>query len=253
MMQPNKSFWIWFSPRTGSTLLCKALEETGVCGKAGEFFAEESKSLLAQCDATNYSELRKYIWKKGMSENGVLGVKHSAYSHRFLSLSEELKHERNMLDAHELDWDLWADIFPNCTHIYLTRRNKIRQAVSWWKAIQDEQWHLEKGSISNIDTSFYQDKYNIDALSHLLKECFLREAMTESFFEHNQLSPYVVVYEDLIRNYDGVLKGVYQKMDIEASNENRNKPFEKTANQINDEWVDRFRSDIQKGWDRIMW
>lgn len=251
--QPYKSFWIWFSPRTGSTLLCKALEETGVCGKAGEFFFEEEKSLLDQCDATNYLQLRQNIWARGMSENGVLGAKHSAYSHRFLSLSKELKHERHMLDAHDLDWDLWADIFPNCTHIFLTRRNKIRQAVSWWKAIQDEQWHLVKGSKSKKDPSFYADKYNVDALTHLLDECFLREAMTESFFEHNQITPHVVVYEDLIRNYDGVLKDICQKMDIESSKENGDKPFDKTANQINEEWADRFRTDLQKGWDRIMW
>lgn len=36
-MRPVLSYTIWFSQRTGSTLLCHALESTGVAGRPGEW------------------------------------------------------------------------------------------------------------------------------------------------------------------------------------------------------------------------
>ncbi len=41
-MRPVKSYAIWFSQRTGSTLLCKTLESTGIAGKPEEFFLDIS-------------------------------------------------------------------------------------------------------------------------------------------------------------------------------------------------------------------
>ena len=37
-MKPRLPYTIWFSQRTGSTLLCKALESTGIAGKPNEWF-----------------------------------------------------------------------------------------------------------------------------------------------------------------------------------------------------------------------
>lgn len=118
MQPPTRSFWIWFSPRTGSTLLCKALEQTGLAGKAGEFFNFENETLRAYHAVQDYPNLQKNIWELGSSKNGVLGIKYSLFHASFLPIAQEMIHLQ---------------------HIYLTRCNKIRQAVSWWKAIQDNQ------------------------------------------------------------------------------------------------------------------
>ena len=70
-MPPNKSYIIWFTPRTGSTLLCKSLEETGIAGKPGEFFnLEEKKSFCSHYDLSSYQELRKRLWSLGSTRNG---------------------------------------------------------------------------------------------------------------------------------------------------------------------------------------
>jgi LPS sulfotransferase NodH len=158
-----------------------------------------------------------------------------------------------MLEAHDLDWSLWSDLFPHCTHIFLTRRNKVRQAVSWWKAIQDEQWHFKRGDSTKRDADFYHEKYVFDALLHLFNECNMREAMTESFFAHNHIKPYTIVYEDMIRDYEYTLQDLLAEIGVKDKCVIEKKPFQKTANQINEQWVQQFRTDLQKGWKRIMW
>lgn len=37
-MEPKLSYTIWFTQRTGSTLLCQALEGTGIAGVPNEWF-----------------------------------------------------------------------------------------------------------------------------------------------------------------------------------------------------------------------
>ena len=74
-MKPNKSYTIWFSVRTGSTLLSKALESTGVAGIPNEWL------LPGQYDQNgNPVDIQKDLWDKGTTENGVFGLKFSMYN-----------------------------------------------------------------------------------------------------------------------------------------------------------------------------
>ena len=45
-MKPRLSYTIWFSQRTGSTVLCKALESTGIAGKPNEWLYTGDGNLL---------------------------------------------------------------------------------------------------------------------------------------------------------------------------------------------------------------
>ena len=184
-MQPNKSYRIWFTPRTGSSLLCKGLEETNIAGKPGEFFnLINTDSLCKQHQIShNYSTLKAKLWEMGMSENGVFGIKHSMYQNGYPKIFKEILALRGIEGSDDMNHEaVWADIFPNCQHIFLTRRNKIRQVVSWWKAIKDEVWHLKFNESQTNEQSFYEENYDFDALSHLLKEAMLRECAIQAYF-----------------------------------------------------------------------
>lgn len=147
----------------------------------------------------------------------------------------------------------WAEVFPNCQHIFLTRRNKIRQAVSWWRAIQDEVWHLtNEESHANPDT-FYEEKYNLDALKALLQELMLKECNTQAYFQANGIVPLTICYEDLVADYEGTVRdvlrylGLYQpSMHIPAMH------YRQTADHKSEIWVDRLRADLQ-GEDHANW
>ena len=136
-MTPTKSYRIWFTQRSGSTVLCKGLEQTGIAGIPLELFnIDVGNSFSNTYKIATYTQLKTKLWKLGSTDNGVFGIKHDLHTARYNNLFTEILQLRNIKNQSSLNHDsIWSDIFPNCKHIFLTRRNKIRQAVSWWKAI----------------------------------------------------------------------------------------------------------------------
>ena len=126
-------------------------------------------------------------------------------------------------------------------------RNKIRQAVSWWKAINDQVWHLKSGEQFENDMSFYEEHYDFDALMHLFKEASLRECAIEDYFRKHQLSAFSIVYEDFVMDYEGTIKKVIDFLEIEYDEIHIKAPhYTPTASKGSELWVQRFREDIQK-------
>lgn len=255
-MKPVKSYRIWFSPRTGSTLLCKALESTGMAGKPGEFFnIDDQETLYQKHQAKDFQELQKNIWAIGSSENGIFGIKHSLFSSLSSRIYQEIAQLKqiNTLDEYNPDQVL-DDLFPNCKHIYLTRRNKVRQAVSWWKAIKDNVWHLEKTQSQQSEMVFYEQNYVFDALMHLFKEANLRDCATQDFFTRNQITPLSIIYEDFILDYEPTILKILDYLNLDTQGISIGAMhYQKTATQNSEIWVQRFREDLQKSWDKIAW
>lgn len=254
-MQPVKSYRIWHLQRSGSTLLCKALESTNIAGKPGEFFnLNNSDSFLNHYKVQNYLELRAKIWSLGTTPNGVFGIKHSMHTDNYQAKLKEFAQLQGFASKVTDDEKIWADLFPNCKHLHITRRNKVRQAVSWWKAIQDQVWHLEKGNKRQQKESFYEDKYDFDALSHLFKESSLREAAMQNYFERFNLSPFTIVYEDFIKEYEGTVRRILDYLELGNENVRIGGAFyEKTADEHSEKWVQRFRRDLQKNMQAQIW
>ncbi|GAF65777.1 hypothetical protein BTS2_2676 [Bacillus sp. TS-2] len=118
-----KSYTIWFSQRTGSTLLTKALTSTGIAGNPAELLHFRNPNNITQ------DGIEK-IWEEGTTSNGVFGLKTDLNRKWITSLREFYKLPIEMTEA-----EVWSSAFPNCQHIWMTRRNKVRLAVSWWRAI----------------------------------------------------------------------------------------------------------------------
>lgn len=244
-MRPVKSYAIWFSQRTGSTLLCKTLESTGIAGKPEEFFLDISSYF-------DPAVFQQYLWENDTTENGVFGVKLSMYKVGFEAI---LRLFRKLPGAQTLpsDVDVWNHAIPNCKHIFMTRRNKIRLAVSWWKAIQSGEWHREHGCIPL--ESDLTDKYSYDALNHLLVDCCMREAAIQEFFTRGDITPLTIVYEDFIRNVDETIKRILDFLEIEYDPglHIESLHYERLADDISEEWVQRFRKERQAAWDNAVW
>jgi len=254
-MNPTKSYRIWMSQRNGSTLLCKGLESTGIAGKPGEFFNLSANTLCEEYQLEGYEALRAKLWSLGTTSNGVFGIKHSYMNYRYDAIIQEIANLRGYPQTDKIDvQELFSDIFPNCKHIFLTRRNKIRQAVSWWKAINDQVWHLEQGKTHQNDPAFYEEKYDFDALSHLFKEAVLRECSIQSYFTKYKIQPLTLVYEDFIQDFEGTIRLIVEYLEIEASAIDI-APFyyERTATEQSEQWVQQFREELQEGWEKRIW
>ncbi|MEM6345978.1 MAG: Stf0 family sulfotransferase [Bacteroidota bacterium] len=250
MNTPTRSYRIWFSQRSGSTLLCKTLEQTGIAGKPGELLVlmeEHEPNLQRKYQVDSYEALRQKVWELGSSDNGIFGVKDPFHHDYYYKNFQELCDLRGLSpsDDHEA---IWSDLFPNCQHIYLTRRNKVRQVVSWWKAIQDNVWHLESGQKHQNDPAFYDEKYNVDALTHLFKESVLKECAVQAYFSKHGIVPYTIVYEDMIADFETTIRGLLDYLKLDHSHIKIAAPYyQKTADDFSEQWVQRFRQDFQAG------
>ncbi len=154
-MPPIQSYRIWFTQRNGSTLLCKTLEQTGVAGKPGEYFnLMGASNLCEKYRVNNYEDLKRTLWDLGI-ENQVFGIKHSLYRNSLYRIADEISSLRNIREDHVDPEEIFADLFPNCKHIFLTRRNKAHRQFGWGRFSNYLQLPKGDGSI-RIYTSKHQ-------------------------------------------------------------------------------------------------
>jgi len=256
-MKPSKFYAIWFSQRNGSTLLCKALEMTNVLGKPDELFLlKPNETLLAKYNAENYQILQDKIYDLGSSANGVFGIKLNAPKKENDPLINELKLFPNARSKSHLisNSAVWDKVFPSCKHIFLTRQNKVRQSVSWWKAIMTNEWHRKAGEQTQVNDSKLADKYNFDAIKHLLVETTIRESKIQAFLEEGNSSSLTIVYEDFMDDYGETIKQIGEYVGVDIDDTSISLPhFSKLADEISDDWTERFRIELQKDWSNKIW
>jgi LPS sulfotransferase NodH len=241
MKQPKQSYTIWFSQRTGSTLLNNALSSTGVAGNPCEWLTFRDPNTISK-------EEIEGIWKDGTTSNGVFGVK--------TCLSPELINRlRKLYELPETatQAEVWRTAFPNCKkHIWMTRRNKVRLAVSWWRAIVSGEWHRKYGE--KPQEHDIAEKYNFDAINHLFIESTICEAAMEQFFSEEGIVPLTIVYEDFILDYEGTVMKVLEFLNVPLENVKVSPPsLDRLADDVSEQWVQRFREERQKEWENIRW
>ena len=220
------------------------MQTTGIAGKPSEWLS--NANLLNKYRHDSYTELQQRLWQLGSTYNGVFGVKTGACEPYFSEIINTFKQfPSNNSELNRVD--IWENAFPNCQHIYMTRRNKVRLAVSWWKAIQTQEWHRKQGQQpSAVDL---KDKYSYDAIAHLFAECSMREAAIQEFFSEGSIVPLTIVYEDFILNYEATIRSIMEYLELPSANISLASPsLQQLADDVSEEWVQRFREEKQTGW-----
>ena len=252
-MKPRLSYIIWFSQRNGSTVLCKGLESTGIAGNPGEWLNHNDvESIYEAYETRDAPALLQRIWDHGTTQNGVFGLKYGLNQPHHDRMTGLLRQCLGFSEDVE-PWRVWHEAFPGCKHIFLTRRNKVRQAVSWWKAIQSGEWHRPTGETHSAAVP--EDAYNFDAINHLVMEVVLREAGTQAFFASGPASPLTVVYEDMVLDFAQTVQRVVEFLGVKTKTSHPTYApyYERLADEISERWVQRYREERQTDWDNKGW
>ena len=252
-MQPNTSYMVCATQRSGSNLLCEALADTGVAGQPTEYFLPDGQSALSKrWGVSTDAEFVDKVVETGSSPNGVFGVKvmmgGGYFSHLTTNLSRARQHEGQdfsgpaLIDA----------TFPNLHHIWVTRRDKVRQAVSWWKATQTDVWGRGSGE-QPVATG--KPEFNFEAIDYLVQALVLKETSWQEYFADGSIVPCVVVYEDFIRGYEETVVRVLDFLNIPVPNDlDLTAPrLQKQADELSGDWVERYRDLKQSGFKEIQW
>ena len=237
--RPKISYVICAVQRSGSFLLCEALKNTGLAGFPEEYFLYgggwEDHPWARQHGVTSRREYLNLVFEQGTSSNGVFGTKVMwNYFHTMLNSLRELP-EYTGLDASQL----MTSLFPNVHYIWIVRRDKVRQAVSWARAGQTDVYAWPKGEtpVQKREPTF--DFEFIDLLHNLVLE---GEAGWRRFFEACGVEPFKVEYEELVEAYEPTALRILDYLHV-AYPENfvfGERRLQKQADALNEAWVEKY-------------
>lgn len=243
-MRLSLTYLICATPRTGSYLLCEALYNTGLAGRPTEYFAaQQEKSYLELWNLSeqDYPLYLQKITRVSATPNGVFGAKIIwTFFEEFISKLRQIPGYGEM-ETHEL----LPTIFPNLHYIWITRRDKLRQAISWWKAIQKGSWLNVGGrELPASETSASREpEFSLEAIDALLQRIDQDEESVKRFFKACGVEPFTVIYEDFVTAYEETTLCILEYLKIPVSEKIvfRERNMQPQSDTLTEEWPQRYR------------
>lgn len=283
-MEPDHSYLVCATPRSGSTLVCHALEETGVAGHPEEYFealrhsgrprrpeeyflgvedqsirdhlgeravGSEPQPRSPLWSRAAYDRYLQWVFEAGTTGNGVFGAKLMwGYFGEFVSLLRNVPAYRDVPLA-----ELMPTVFPDLTFVRVVRANKVRQAVSLWKAVQTATWRedhvsAEIGSVEEDGAPPYRSfveehrpqlRFHFRAIDHLLGQLLVEEASWDAFFEHSGIEPILVLYENFAGDYEPSTLHLLDRLGLAPPAGFEFEPrMKRQSDRVNDDWTKRY-------------
>jgi trehalose 2-sulfotransferase len=266
-MTPMLSYLVCATPRSGSTLLCHALDQTGVAGHPEEYFEALRRSGLPRrpreyfdpdrhaniverlafrempdgaakpsplWHPDTYDQYLAWALEQGTTANGVFGAK---LMWGYLGDFAELLRGIEGMAGRTLP-ELLGRAFPGLRYIQITRQNKIRQAVSLWKAVQTQAWKREPGEELERSVELV---FSFRAINYLVRLLTAHDASWDAYFLGLGYEPLKLTYEELAQSTDAVVGRVLEHLGIAAPQGPAVEAprLSVQADEISEEWVRR--------------
>ena len=202
MVKLRKTYIICATQRSGSTLLCRFLENSGLAGHPAEFLLPNDKAEAEFGQHFPDSGYDEYIQSRMVhfaSDNGVSGVK--IMNNTWQMMMERLRQQPKYAGYSEQQ--IILSLFPQASFIFITRREKIRQAISLSRAEQTAVWEKHSSSRATENTQKHSKAKDLHPfyVKSALKRVGDREQFWVNFFHENSIQPIEIDYENLIENY----------------------------------------------------
>ena len=273
--EPTQSYLICATPRSGSTLLCAALDGTGIAGHPEEHF----EVLL---ETGQRRQPRDYFQRSNDPEvwallddpefRDVLGEYGGRYSEHparrdpswtppdFQKLVQDAFEKgttENGVLGTKIMWayfrdfvrlarrrglqevrpcDVPAAVLPNLRRfVWMHRGDTIRQAVSLWKALQTQQWRKD----SDEDIEGQGLRFSFAAVDHLKLRIDEHNAAWQEFFDGCGVEHMEVLYEDLVEDYEGTVLWLLDGIGVSIPEDFAvvRPKMRRQADELSEEWV----------------
>ena len=210
-------------PRTGSTLLCRGLWDTGLCGAPKEYLnpmqrrdwglragRRHYRLLMGPLQVLARGDIQEHLAevRARRSSGGWFGLKiHRHHYERFRGL---------------LAVDRW---------VLITRRDRLAQAVSWARAIQTGRWaSWQKGLLPPV--------YSRSRIARCLEQIEGAEAAWRA--ELGEV--HEVVYEDLVEDFEATLGSVLEHLELPPPATLPAPSLSRQADALSERWVERYQA-----------
>jgi trehalose 2-sulfotransferase len=235
------AYLILSTPRSGSTLLCRGLESTNLAGQPHEYFRPDGRAWKqGGGDADPVAYVDRLLAQRA-SANGIFGAK--------VSWRHMLHFERACRSVPRYGQmplpEILPELFPRLRYVRLTRRDKLRQAISFWKAYQTGEWGRAAGKDNETSRT---PEYDHDAITNVMRMLQEHETAIDEFFAQSAAQPFTVVYEEFVPSYEATMRALLRHLDIEAPPDLviAGPRMERQADADTEAWVARYRSIAQE-------
>jgi trehalose 2-sulfotransferase len=274
-MVPERCYLVCATPRSGSTLLCNSLEATGLAGHPREYFEGLKETGLPRRPREYFWELRSPevlrllpadsdldrdarrapTWsrddyerhlaaalREATTSNGVFGAKLMwSYFNDFLALMRGIPRFAGLGDG-----SLLNAAFPELRYVFVSRSDKVRQAVSLWRALQTLVWH--KDADVGAEEREQRSVYSFDAIGHLLDQLRRQEDAWRGFFFRIGQRPLTLYYEDIAGDLEGTVGRVLDDLRIARPQDGllARQPLSRQSDELSESWVQSYLEDVSR-------
>jgi len=273
----NHSYLVCATQRSGSTLLCETLDATGVAGRPREYFEELKETgvprrpreyfwglrspevirlLPHEAELDRASEQRA-SWSRedysqhfaaalvaGTTDNGVFGSKMMwSYFPDFLELMRGIPRFAGMGDG-----SLLNSAFPGLRFVFISRSDKVRQAVSLWRALQTWVWREAARSAGDEPPPERRAVYSFDAIDHLLDQLRRHEDAWRGFFFRIGQRPLQLYYEEIAGDPQAAAARVLDAVGVTAENlpASRRGTMSRQSDELSESWVQSYLEGVSR-------
>ncbi len=248
----TQSYIICATPRSGSTLLCDLLTETGVAGCPDSFFRRESISWWADhsnVSTSDWDDDHEFglaylvaMQKLGLGETEVFGMRLM-----WESVDDLNKRLKSLYPDLDDDRARFQNVFGPARYIYLSREDIVAQAVSYLRAEQTGLWHVHTdGSERERLKKASAPVYDAPAILALVVEIEDHNAAWLNWFTRWEIEPLWLTYEALSSEPQITLASVLSALDLDTTIASTVAPKSaKLADSESVNWATRFRAEQQ--------
>jgi LPS sulfotransferase NodH len=257
-MHQTTCYLVLATPRSGSTLLGQGLQASGVAGDPKEFFGHRMAFWMERWGTPTLPAYVDRLRQERSTPNGVFGAK---------LLYQQLRHLENVAQQDpELAGlplaDLLNRLFPSLHWVWVTREDKVRQAISWFKARQTGIWGQDGGRDSPKLGAAWRGgdeplqpgelAFDYEGIAALLRQAEAEDAAIGRFFADSGIEPFRVVYETFSPRYEETVLELLTWLGVEIPAGFRlpSPRTVKLADDRTDEWVARFREAFNRSTER---
>lgn len=240
-MPTSLSYIVCATHRSGSSLVCQALWHSGIGGYPQEFFSPTQAPKIAReydlgvDPAADFPAYVSRLLETRHSPNGVFGAK---IMWRHLDpMAESLGLPTG--DPVAL-YQHWLELFPALRLVAVRRADKVRQAISLWKAKQTKIYNSLQ--IGKREQPAEPPRFDFEEIRKIRDRFTEEEESWSRFFDQIGASPATVVYEDFAPRHEEAARELLSALGVSIPDDLSFQPltYQKQADSLNEEWYARF-------------
>ena len=241
---PPDALIICATPRSGTTLLCDLLAETGATGRPNSFYRAESighfAARLGVADGPDFE--RRYLLAIVAEGRGDTDL----FSMRVMwpSVAEIRAALSALFPGETTDAGRIATAFGTPLYLYNVRGDKVAQAISRIKAEQSGLWHrAADGSVREQGGEYRAPQYDRAAIEASIAETTAHETEWRNWFAREGITPIEMTYEELSADPAAAIRRLLVALGRDPEAADRVTPrTSKLADATSAEWAERYIS-----------